>query len=200
MIIYGTSGAKGLRLQRFAGSQCPHCQAEGTIEGGVYSRYAHVYWIPLFSIGKSAKTVCGACGTEITKKDRSLDIQNRLQDMKSDMKIPFWHFTGLGIVAFLISWGVFQSSQNDADNLSYIQNPLVGDYYEVKVDEGYRLLKVVGVSADSVAIQQSQYIATKLSGLGELKEDYPFEEEQMMLSREYLKSLFEDGEIRDVDR
>ncbi|MEL7531882.1 MAG: hypothetical protein AAFN10_11265 [Bacteroidota bacterium] len=200
MIIYGTSGAKDLRAQRFHGVECPNCQTPDALEAGAYSRYAHVYWIPLFSIGKSTQTVCTHCGTEFKTKQLPLNMQNRLTDMKSDIKIPIWHFTGLGVIACLIAWGVFQSNQNDADNLVYIQNPQVDDYYEVKTDEGYSLLKVAAVTDDSVALRYNEYVTNKLSGLGDLKEDYRFSQEVMMLSKSDLQDLFEEGEIRDVDR
>jgi len=47
MIIYGFKGTH-LCTEALPGAACPACLAPNSLHTSLYSRYAHVYWIPFF--------------------------------------------------------------------------------------------------------------------------------------------------------
>ncbi|MGI4871075.1 MAG: hypothetical protein ACRYFX_07840 [Janthinobacterium lividum] len=51
MIIYGSRGTH-YATQELPGAVCPNCGKFGTLQVGLISQYAHVYWIPLFPFQK----------------------------------------------------------------------------------------------------------------------------------------------------
>ncbi|MCB0841264.1 MAG: zinc-ribbon domain-containing protein [Bacteroidetes bacterium] len=200
MIIYGSSGAKNLKVHKHHGVICPHCGHNGSLETATYTQYAHIYWIPLFSLGKRSKTTCANCQAEISKGNRTLDVENVITSMKSDTKIPFWHFTGLAIIAGLIAFGSYESSQNDKNNQIYITDPQIGDVYEIKVEGNYSLMKVLNVRDDSVEVIFNDYETNKRSKLDEIDVASRYTTATSVFSRERIQELFEEKFILDVNR
>jgi hypothetical protein len=44
-----------------AEGSCPHC-SQVSLHASVYQRYAHIFWAPLFPIGRSGGLFCSQCG------------------------------------------------------------------------------------------------------------------------------------------
>ena len=201
MLIYGTSGAKNLKTQHHVGSTCPHCNETGTMESGVFSRYAHVYWIPLFTLGKTSVTQCTSCGTEITANNRPVEVDNQVQDLKKDNPIPFWHFSGVILIALMITFGIFQSKQDAKDNAEFIANPMVGDVYEFGEASSYSAMRVLGVEGDSVVVVFNQYETNKKSSLDELrKKPYMSSDSAVVFPKNELVEWYNSKYIFDVIR
>jgi len=60
MIIYGTNGAH-VRTAPLPGVACPSCATSDALQLSVFSRYAHIYWIPLFPYSKPTVAQYGHC-------------------------------------------------------------------------------------------------------------------------------------------
>ena len=200
MIIYGRSGAKNIQSQSFPGSTCPNCESN-SLEGHIYSMYAHVFWIPVFSLGKRTTVQCNSCGMELKKKARPLPIQNKRIELKGDYKIPIWHFAGAILLAFAIAGGIFQSGQKEKERQAFIADPLKGDIYELKLDyKQYSSFKVLEVDSDSLTIVYNLYETNKMSGLSSINKAENFEGDMYRLDRSVLPEMLEDGSIVDIER
>ncbi|MEL6253544.1 MAG: zinc-ribbon domain-containing protein [Bacteroidota bacterium] len=200
MIIYGRSGAKNIQSQSFPGSTCPHCQSN-SIEGHVYSTYAHVFWIPVFSLGKRTVVQCNSCGHEFKKKERPLAIQNKLIELKGDYKVPVWHFAGAFLLAILVAGAFFQSGKKEKERQAFIAAPIQGDIYELKLDyKQYSSFKVLEVDNDSLTIVYNLYETNKMSGLRSINKEENFEGDVYRLDRSVLPEMLEDGSIVDIER
>ncbi|GAB2966962.1 hypothetical protein GCM10027048_42000 [Hymenobacter coalescens] len=60
MIIYGTNGSH-VRTEPLPGTACPACRAPDQMQASLFSRYAHIYWIPLLPYSKPAVAECLHC-------------------------------------------------------------------------------------------------------------------------------------------
>ena len=64
MLIYGTNGTH-LKSMQSTTATCPNCGTKGSLLFSIFGQYAHVYWIPLFPIGKKGGMKCQNCHAEL---------------------------------------------------------------------------------------------------------------------------------------
>jgi hypothetical protein len=201
MIIYGTR-ATHLKTEAITGV-CGNCSTENSIHISAYQRYAHIFWIPLFPIGKVYATQCGHCKQVLEEKEIRSTYRTAYEDLKNQLRVPIWTFSGLGIVACLVVFAVFAGQKKDAENMAYIQAPQEGDIYEYKTEDGeYSLLKVATIDGDTVFVIPNKYAATKSTGLAKLEAqgDSTFSDEMYPMMRSELVNMVEKNEILEVIR
>ena len=201
MIIYGWKPT-GIATENIR-EKCPHCGTPDSLQMDIYQKYAHVYWIPLFPIGKTAATQCSHCQQVLQKKEFPPDLQYAYETLKIHAKTPVWTFSGLGILALLIAWGIISSKQTDEKNARLILSPQKGDLYEISINTNrYTLYKVEKVAGDSVFLLFNQYESNKESGLSDLKNkgNEAFSTELMPLHKNELKTMLDLREIISIDR
>lgn len=166
-------------------------------------RYAHIFWIPLFPIGKVFATQCQHCRHVLEENEIREAYRMPYQEMKQQLTIPIWTFTGLGIITVLIFFGIFNSMVAEQKNQALIEYPLEGDIYEYKTDDGqYTLMKVAGIRSDTVFVYPNNYAATKLGGLRKLKEqaDTTYSEFTISFLKSDLRDLLEKNQIMNIIR
>jgi len=201
MIIYGSKNkelAKEVLIDK-----CESCGKQNSIDMHIFQKYAHVFWIPFFPMGKTGVSQCDHCKRVLKLKEMSPSLRNSYETLKAQTKTPIWMFSGVALIAVLIAVGVVSARENDKKNKKYISAPVVGDIFEIKTPaDQYTLYKVEQVRGDSVFVSINQYETNKVSGLGDIKDkgDAAFSEEVMTFSKSELKKMLDDGEIVDVDR
>ena len=201
MIIYG-SKATQLAKESITES-CPHCQQSNSIDMYVFQRYAHVFWIPFFPIGKTGVSQCAHCKQILKFKEMSSTLRVAYQETSRQTKTPYWTFIGVALVGLLIINGMIQSGMHDARTSKLLQSPQTGDVLEVKKGSGiYTLYKVADVMPDSVAVLPLLYSVNQESGLPHLAAGKyaQYSDEPKMYSRATLSALLHRGEILDVIR
>lgn len=182
------------------GSKCSHCGTMLSVQVFVYQKYAHVFWIPAFPIGKTGGSNCSHCKQTLKPKEMPQDLKLSYDNLRTRSKTPIWTFSGLAIFLLLVSWGIFAARQSAAANAKMILAPQPGDVYEVKQGpSSFTLYKVSRVEGDSVHILHNMYESNKRSGLsGLLNKEYDPEPE--VLAKSQLKELFDKGTIDDIRR
>lgn len=201
MIVYGTRTkqlAKEVLLDK-----CTNCGTQNSIEFYIFQKYAHVFWIPFFPVGKTAVSQCDHCKQVLKLKEMPSSLKATYENLKAQTKTPIWTFSGLALVAILISIGVVTAQRDDAKNAKLILSPQNGDVFEVKTEDNqYTLYKVDNVKEDSVFLRINEYETNKLSGLNDLKRkgDKAYSEETFQVSKSELKEMLSKGEIMDIER
>jgi phage FluMu protein Com len=201
MIIYG-SKATQVATENI-NDKCPNCGTQNSIQMTVFQKYAHVFWIPFFPIGKTAATQCSHCKQVLQKKEFTGNLNNDYETLKSNSKTPIWTFSGLALLTALIIWGTISGKQNDEKNAKLILTPQKGDIYEIKKDyKQYTLYKVENIAGDTVFVFVNQYETNKITGLSGLKNkgDEAFIQEPLPILKKELKVMLDKGEIIDIDR
>lgn len=201
MIIYGSRATK-LAHETLDGL-CPDCGAQHSVEIYVFQKYAHVFWLPFFPIGKGIVTQCNQCHQTHKLKKVPDSVYTSTDEFKSKLKIPWWTFSGVGLIIVFAIYGVIQNEMNDQENAKLVLKPQVGDVYEIKTEANtYTLYKVEQVNGDSTFMRFNNYEASQQSGLKELKQqgDTTYSEMIMGIQTSSLKKLLSDGKILDIDR
>jgi hypothetical protein len=198
MIVYG-SRSKELAKDILT-DQCPNCGKQNSIDMHVFQKYAHVFWIPIFPMGKTGVCQCDHCKQVLSLKEMPASLVISYNNLKEKAKTPIWMFSGLALLAILITIGIISGKKNDEKNAKLILSPKAGDIFEIKVsDNQYTLYKVNEVLGDSVFVQINDYETNKVTGLNDLKKE-AYSEEVMGFSKAELKQMLEKGEIIDIER
>jgi hypothetical protein len=201
MIIFG-SKATPIATETIKG-KCAHCGTQDSVQMTVFQKYADLFWIPFFPIGKTAVTQCSHCKQVLEKKQFNIDLINSYERIKANSKTPVWTFSGLGLLVVLFFVGGIVSEQRNAKNTELIAHPQAGDLYEIKIDyKQYTLYKVESISGDSVYVLINDYETNKRRGLEELKQkgDEAFYTKPFSIHKDELKVMLEEGEVLDVER
>ena len=201
MIIYG-SKANHIATELTQG-KCDSCGTQGSVYLSVFHKYAHIFWIPFFPIGKTAVSQCQHCKKVSKLNEFSSATRMDYDNLKSQRKTPLWMFSGLALVAIFIVFTSYESSVNAKRNAARILAPMEGDIFEIKTEDNqYTLYKVARVEQDSVLIRFNEYQTNKSTGLIDLKRkgDASFSELMFPIAKKELKTMLEKGEIMDIER
>ena len=201
MIIYG-SKAKEL-AKEFIPDKCLHCGTQNSIDLHVFQKYAHIFWIPFFPLSKTGVSQCDHCKQVLKLKEMPESLRTTYENLKARTKTPVWMFSGIALIALLITVGVISDKNRDEKNSKIILAPQAGDIFEIKTGaRQYTLYKVEKVSGDSVFIRANNYETNKASGINELKQkgNDAYSEDIYGFSKTELIQMLEKGEIINIDR
>ncbi len=81
---------------------CQSCQRQGTLIFSIFRRHAHLFWLPLFPIGRIGYSVCEHCKNLLEKDEMPPHIRREYDHLNGNTKGPFWQYTGLFL--FIISF------------------------------------------------------------------------------------------------
>lgn len=198
MIIYGSRNKEVAREHIV--EKCPHCGTMNSIDMHVFQKYAHVFWIPFFPMGKTGISQCDHCRQVLNPKEMPASLRAAYDNLKAGSRTPIWTFSGLGLIVLLVAFAIVQDKKKNEKNAKLIAAPIAGDIFKIKTtDRKYTLYKVDEVSADSVFILINNYEVNKLSGLHEL-ESKSYSPDIYGFSKKELKTMLESGEILDIQR
>lgn|SRR5574343_841012 len=201
MIISGTK-IKLLESETIPDT-CTFCGNSNCVDINVMQKYTHVFWLPFVPIGKSAQSKCRHCKHTLEGKELPDSFQEVYQRNKLSSKAPVWMYSGLLLVFFLISFGVYSSNKNDQKNLQLVAAPQAGDVYHLRTSNSqYTLARVNAVKGDTVFLLWSKMETDKITGLSKIlaigNDAFNDSAEPILLSD--LKHKLETDEIIDIER
>lgn len=130
MIIYGTKATHV--ASEILSDTCSNCGTQGSIQMTIFQKYAHVFWIPFFPVGKTGATQCTHCKHVLERKEFPASLYGHYETMKINSRTPRWTFTGLSVITVIIVWGIVSKIENDQKNAVLILTPEAGDIYHIK--------------------------------------------------------------------
>ncbi|QNH63449.1 hypothetical protein [Hymenobacter sediminicola] len=128
-------------------------------------------------------------------------MKQELQELKRQVRAPWWHFTGLVLAAIAVGLGLISNSNQHTENLAFVNQPHKGDVYHIRTENGnYSLLKVQEVGGNTVRLLANNYETNKSTKVEELDKPESFAKEPMELTLLDLQIMLEKDEIIDVER
>lgn len=199
MIVYGTRAVHQKTEHIF--EPCPNCRTANSIQMNIYQRYAHVFWIPFFPIGKTGVSVCESCRQVLQLKQMPESLKPAYDNAKSNTRIPVWTFIGVFLIAAGIVAGVISEKQTAEKVGKLILAPKVNDVFEIKLkDEEFTLYKVTKVAHDTVYFVANKYTTNQESGLTDLRTKGYDESSTYGVSIKKLAAMNKNNKILDIDR
>ena len=159
MIFYGrNSGVIGNGQLRNV--ICPNCEKESAMTYSVYGKYAHLYWVPFFPMGRTNIVECNSCKATYDVKDLDQKIKDKFsQELeRNPVKTPIKHFSMVGVIALIIVGVVINGFVEKNSSGDYAKNPKVGDIYYFETPElkgHYSTLKITKITTDSIFVMEN---------------------------------------------
>lgn len=201
MIIYGSREAT-LPGRQFEDGFCTHCGQKGSIHATVYSRHAHLFWIPFFPYSKRIEIHCTNCGQAYHLHEINQPLQSEIEAFYRKKKAPLWQWTGLLLIAASIIINIVNTRRENSNTKSFIEAPQINDVYCIKYDNGYSLMYIDDIEEDSIFFISSDYYCTSFSDAKKLHQPQYYESDVVYgFSREELNALFyEEKSIKNIWR
>ncbi len=111
MIFYGTKASN--LGQQIINAKCDACNSQTKQKVTTFGKYAHIYWIPFFPIGRKSVSECQSCYKTIPNNQFNQNINQAYSLNKP--KVPIRHWSGGIILALLISGIWFKSATREID-------------------------------------------------------------------------------------
>jgi hypothetical protein len=166
-----------------------------------YARYAHVFWIPFFSVGRFSVSECQHCKQILEEKQMPAQVRAYHERNVAETRLPLWQFAGLALLFIGIAFGVYADGADKEEQALFLQAPQTGDIYELKTKAGaYTTFKVAEVAADTVTVSFNDYEVDKISGIYKIDIEENYSEELYYLTKSQLQEMFSAGEILDINR
>ncbi|GAA4364851.1 hypothetical protein GCM10023185_34690 [Hymenobacter saemangeumensis] len=200
MIFYGTNGSL-VRTEALPGYSCPSCATADTLQLSVFSRYVHIYWIPVLPYSRPLVASCTHCAQAWEGQGLPAELREPAQLLKKTTRHPYAHWAGLALIFLLISGGAVASKLDDRADKALLAAPKAGDIYTVRTkDNNYSLLKVVSAGGTAVELVANEYEIDNNSPLDELNSPDKYSKESFSLTRFDLQIMREKDEITEIDR
>ena len=202
MIFYGTNASR-LKEGVLNNVTCPACGDITSMNYTVFGKYAYLYWIPVFPLGKTTVLECNSCKTTFKLKELPQQIQQKFE-IERHRGVPLKHFAGLFIILAFVSWALYANAKNKENEAIYIDAPKVGDIYHTEGSSSsyYTSAKVIAIEKDSVFLVYNDYETNKKSGISDIDKDsnYSLVEDPYGLTIANIKQLYEDEVIFKIER
>lgn len=201
MIIYGIK-AKLLKSE-ITSDTCPNCNTANSIQMNVFQRWAHIFWIPFFPIGKTGVSQCLHCKQVLKLKEMPASLKLSYDNLKVQTKTPVWTFAGCFLVAIIAIFAVIGEKQKAKKVNQLVLSPQKNDVFHIKLkNDHYTLYKVNKVSGDSVYLALNKYEVDREDGLDDIaaKGDTAYDNAQEGVAKPFLVEMAKEGTILDIER
>lgn len=200
MVIYGYNSAHlGTAAVPAA---CPGCGAPEALRMSVFGRYAHVYWLPLFPLGKTGGAQCSHCQLVLRPRELPPPLKSHFRALKLRSRTPTRHFAGLlltGTVVLAIGGlGLWHQAQYKRR----LAQPHIGDLYHIRAEAPgyYTLLRVTAVNGNSVRLQQNNFETDEQGEIDQLNRPENYDAEAFDLTQLDLQIMQQQEQLVAVER
>lgn len=204
MIFYGSKSSE-IGKGQIRNVSCPHCETNISMNYSVFGRYAHIYWIPFFAIGKEHILECNSCKASYYLKDLPQTIKDKYKQEqdRNAIKAPITHFSGLFVAAIGIAIATFFSFKSDSETKEFAKKPKVGDiFYEKTLRSGwFSSAKIIKITKDSIYSLENNMETDQKSSVDEIAgKEANFTLPWSMTKKEYLDYVIKTDTIYEIKR
>jgi hypothetical protein len=182
--------------------RCTKCGASNTVNLHLTRKCSYFLFIPTVPGEKVGWSECTACKQKIASYALPVLWGRQLEDLKRKHRAKIWMFSGLIVFPLVFLLAIVETVKYQyAQNMKLIENPMVGDLYEVRLaHESYVLFKVQEISNDTLYVAQSRYETTAPEGFSNIISKGFHEAEVFPYHKSEIKEMFKHNEILDVRR
>ncbi|MFS4469065.1 zinc-ribbon domain-containing protein [Maribacter sp. 2210JD10-5] len=201
MIVYGTRSTH-LKSASLPNVRCTNCESQHKMTVSVYGRHVHIFWIPLFPVGKTAIFECQHCHKGFKKSELGNDAQLAYSNFKGSVKTPIWKFSGLAIIALLIVFAGYSNKKDKERIATLVEQPAMYDVYTFRTKQNYySTFKILEVFKDSIYVNYNKYETNKLSDVKniDIKANYD-NSMYYVLTTNDMETLSTSGDLKDIKR
>ena len=200
MIFFGLSKPKKTVVKPLGMATCPNCKEEGYLDVFAYPRYFHLYWLPMFSVGKAVRANCGSCDATFKGKKMPKAAAIYTDELKKEVKIPFTHFIGIGVLIGLILIIIGIGRNGDKQEAEYMASPATNDVYFVESNDGYTLWKLINVQEDTLIFHASGLYVESIFDVSDISEEPIYLGDTLKYRVSDVQMMFDENDIYRIER
>jgi len=191
--------------------RCDHC-GQAALAVGVFQRYFHVFFVPMFPTGKSAIVACGHCKKTTPAARAAPRLGELASKAEAAARTPKVHFIGLVVLVVLvpaaIGGGLLVERDRQQAVGAALSAPAVGDLTIVRPpgEQGYVVLRTEALLGDVLQVRRSglqypsTYDAHEAILRGDARNPAYFGPGALQIPRMQLYGWWQAGAIAEVDR
>lgn len=108
MLFFFGTGSTHLGTMVLPNLTCTHCGKVESVTASVFSRYFHLFWIPVFPIGKMSVTVCQHCKQSLRTNEMPAEYRTPVLAYQAQARTPLTNFAlllllGVGLVLIVVA-------------------------------------------------------------------------------------------------
>ena len=200
MIVFG-SRAVELATTPLPNTCCPSCDTQGSLLLGVFRKHAHVFWIPMFPMGKTGVSQCQHCQHVMQASQMTGPVASQYQRLAENTQGPAWQWVGLFLVLILVGAGALLDARDKSNTAEYLAAPRAGDVYRFKQDNGnYSTFRIESVVGDSLFINPNEYEVTRSTGFHEILDEENYADFTVGMVAEDLSLFYADEDLISITR
>lgn len=198
LILIGTRSSN-VKNGSLLNEKCPKCETQNSLNFSIYREYVHLTLVPLFPVGKKVFINCNHCNENFDYPDLNKNSQQKLADEK--LKSPILLYLGSFIIVLFLLFSVKEYYENNNETKKLIQNPIQGDVYNLKFNNGYYSnMKIDKVTKDSIYTTQNDFNVYMFYEADDLDKPENYSNRKLNYSKKDIIELFNKGEIIKVKR
>lgn len=185
--------------------ECPNCHDIGEMYITGYTKYFHIYWIPMWNIGKRIKYGCDSCEGKIKTKKVFGVSKEQIQAVKSEIRRPsIWHYTGLMVIGLVVLIFIYALISVHQTTKSRLNEPTINDIYLINAEKWgedyYTSWQLIDIDGDSLMFAKNLYQAELWELSDSLEISTKHEGDTIMYPYEQMKKLFKKNILHRIDR
>lgn len=102
MIFFFGTGTSIISSFELAGVSCVNCGTRNSVFITVYSRYLHLFWIPVLPMGKNSMSKCGHCQQVLEAKQMPAAYREPALEAQQQARLPVTNYLAPAIVGILL--------------------------------------------------------------------------------------------------
>ncbi|WP_223652960.1 zinc-ribbon domain-containing protein [Hymenobacter psoromatis] len=103
MLFFFGIGTTTISTQRLEGLACHYCGTLGALLLTIYSRYLHLFWIPVIPLGKQSLTQCTHCQQQLREGQMPPAYRQAADQQKQRARLPISNYLVLAIMGGLLA-------------------------------------------------------------------------------------------------
>jgi hypothetical protein len=109
MLFFFGLGTTIIGSYPLAGIACGYCGTLHSLLLTIYSRYLHVFWIPVIPIGKASVSQCAHCQQVLKESQMPPAYRQEATSLKQQAKLPVTNYLVLALLGVVVAFSLVAS-------------------------------------------------------------------------------------------
>lgn len=187
---------------------CPACANKESLSLLFFSRYVHLFFVPVFPFSRRTLLVCNNCQQKGPESVIPPTLQPMAQQLKKQIGRPWWQFFGLLLLAVPVAFFGFAvlsakpEKEQQQEEAAMLHQPRIGDVYVLNTEQSGKvaLLRVQRVVPDSVYVSPSKLLEGSFKAYQHSSKPETYQDVSYAMSISALEALHTQGRLYDVLR
>jgi len=108
MLFFFGLGTSVISSHPLTGVPCVNC-GQTSVGVAIYSRYLHLFWIPVIPLGKRSMSQCANCKQALTESEMPPAYLQQVSAFKQQAKLPITNYIVLVLLGVVVAFSLVAS-------------------------------------------------------------------------------------------